>query len=41
MVAIREANLADIPAIFAVRTAVKENAASIERLAERALYQPP
>jgi ribosomal protein S18 acetylase RimI-like enzyme len=34
MVAIREANLADIPAIFAVRTAVKENAATIERLAE-------
>lgn len=34
MVQIREAVLTDIPAIFAVRTAVKENSATMQRLAE-------
>jgi GNAT superfamily N-acetyltransferase len=34
MVQIREAVLNDIPAIFAIRTAVKENSATMQRLAE-------
>jgi hypothetical protein len=34
MAVIREAVYADIPAIFAIRIAVKENAATLERLAE-------